>query len=277
MMGRRPREQSLYSADTQCLEFVGEDTFYGFLARHGRELFPDDQFAEIYCDGFGRPSKAPGMLAIALLLQAHDGVSDAEATARAAYDMCWKVALGVEMDERPFAKSTLQLFRAQLVIHEKAQAIFRRSLAYAWERGYRIKEGTAKDRVPSVHDPEQRHGHKSHGRSLTGHKAAVAADVDSRVISDVEVTPGNEPDGKSAAGLVERSEEALSAGFEETEEDADDDTETDGVTVEQVIGDTAYGSTQVRKEPRGGGHRADGEGRPGRGDPQGRVRDRSGE
>jgi len=32
--------------------------------------------------------------------------------------------------------STLQLFRAQLVIHEKAQAIFQRSLEYARERGY---------------------------------------------------------------------------------------------------------------------------------------------
>ena len=108
MMGHRPAQQSLYSADTQYLDFVGADTFYGFLARHGRGLFPDEQFAAIYCDGFGRPSNPPGMLAVALVLQTHDGVSDAEATARAAYDMRWKVALGVELDQRTFAKSTLQ-------------------------------------------------------------------------------------------------------------------------------------------------------------------------
>ena len=375
MMGRRPPQQSLYSADTQYLDFVGEDTFYGFLARHGRELFPDEEFAAIYSDGLGRPSVPPGMLAIALLLQAHDKASDAEATRRASYDMCWKVALGVEMDERPFAKSTLQQFRAQLLIHGKARAIFERSvrlsretgllkgrtsrlavdstqvlgrgavedtcnliargiaklcralaaveapqtkvedwakerglgryfassikasrdvdwddaeareaflteliadgervlamarqarcsldegsdedgrIAHAaelltvllWqdveptERGHRIKQGTAKDRVPSVEDPEQRHGHKSHNRNFTGHKLQTAVDVDSQVITDVDVTPGNEPDGKSAAGLVERSEETLGAGLEDDE----------GVTVEQVIGDTAYGSAQVRKE-----------------------------
>jgi hypothetical protein len=29
------------------------------------------------------------------------------------------------------------------------------------ERGYRIKQGTARDRIPSAHDPECRHGHKS--------------------------------------------------------------------------------------------------------------------
>ena len=377
MMGRRPPQQSLYSADTQYLDFVGADTFYGFLARHGRGLFPDEEFAAIYCDGLGRPSNPPGMLAVALVLQTHDGVSDAEASARAAYDMRWKVALGVEMDERPFAKSTLQQFRAQLLLHDKARVIFERSLQLAretgllkgrrsrlavdstqvlgrgavedtcnliahgiaklcrvlaaveasemkvehwaqerglaryfgssikasrdvdwddaeareaflteliadgervlamarqvrctleegsegdariaqaaelltvllWQdveptdRGQRIKRGTAQERVPSVEDPEQRHGHKSHNRSFTGHKLQVATDVDSQVITDVEVTPGNEPDGQSAAGLVQRSEEALNAGL--------DDDEAEGVTVEQVIGDTAYGSAQVRKE-----------------------------
>lgn len=371
MMGHRPAQQSLYSADTQYLDFVGEDTFYGFLARHGRGLFPDEDFAAIYCEDFGRPSVPPGRLAIALLLQAHDRVSDAEATRRATYDMCWKVALGIELDERPFAKSTLQQFRAQLVIHDQARAIFERSLQLAretgylkgrtarlavdsthvlgrgavedtynliahgiaklcralaaaedaeaeqwahahelgryfgssikasrevdwddeaarqaflteliadgerllgmarevrsglaagsaedariaeaaqllvqllWqdveptERGHRIKHGTAQDRVPSAEDPEQRHGHKSHNRSFTGHKLQVAVEVATQLIAEVAVTPGNESDGRSAVELVERAEENLGAGLDQD------------VTVEQVIGDTAYGSVQVRQE-----------------------------
>ena len=56
------------------------------------------------------------LLAVALVLQTYDGVSDEEAKQRADYDLRWKVALGVELDARPFAKSTLQEFRAQLVI-----------------------------------------------------------------------------------------------------------------------------------------------------------------
>jgi len=365
MMSRRPDQQSLFSADSQYLDFVGPESFYGFLARHGRELFRDDDFAALYCPDNGRPSVPPSLLAIALLLQAHDRVSDEEATERAAFDMRWKVALGIEMDQRLFVKSTLQLFRAQLVIHDQAQAIFRRSLEYAreqgyvkgrkmrlaldstivlghgavedtynliahgieelcrvlaevegqeperwaeayglgryfgssikasrevdWEqaasreaflteiigegeralelarearskleegseeddrikaagelltqllwqdvepteRGYRIRQGTARDRVPSVHDPEQRHGHKSHGRSFTGYKGAVAVDVESQLITEVEVIPGNEPDGDSAQQLVEQSEANL------------------GAEAQQVIGDTAYGSMAVRKE-----------------------------
>ena len=365
MLGRREKQQNLFSADNQYLDFVGADSFYGFLARHGRELFSDDAFEGLYCPDFGRPSVPPSLLAIALLLQAHDKVSDAEATQRAAFDMRWKVALGAEMDERPFAKSTLQLFRAQLLIHEQAGAIFRRSLQYAretgylkgrqsrlavdstlilgcgavedtynliahgirklcgalaaaeceepedwaechglaryfgssikasrevdwadetcreeflteiiadgerllelarqarseleagsdaderikaaaellaqllWqdveptERGYRIRRGTARDRVPSVEDPEQRHGHKSRNRSFTGHKAAIAVDVESQLITAVEVIPGNEPDGESAQKLVEDSEASAC------------------VEVEQVIGDTAYGSMEVRQK-----------------------------
>jgi len=92
----------------------------------------------------------PNLLAIALLLQAHDKVSDAEATKQAAYDMRWKVALSVEMDERPFAKSTLQLFRAQLVIHDQAQAVFVRNLEYARQVGY-LKGRKARVAVDSTH------------------------------------------------------------------------------------------------------------------------------
>ncbi len=40
------------------------------------------------------------------------------------------------MDARPFAKSTLHLFRAQLIEHEQVRAVFQRSLTFAREVGY---------------------------------------------------------------------------------------------------------------------------------------------
>jgi len=46
------------------------------------------------------------------------------------------VALGIGLADRPFAKSTLQLFRAQLVLHDRVRAVFQRSLAFARETGY---------------------------------------------------------------------------------------------------------------------------------------------
>ena len=75
-----------------------------------------------------------------MLLQAHDKVSDAEAKARADFDIRWKVALGVEIEDRPFAKSTFQVFRAQLILHDKVREVFEQSLRLAREKGY-LKRG----------------------------------------------------------------------------------------------------------------------------------------
>jgi hypothetical protein len=136
MLGKRSSQRGLFEADHLYLDFVGEDTFYGFLSCHRGELFRDGDFTMLYCLDNGRNSVPPSMLALALLLQAHDRVSDAEAKARADYDLRWKVALGIEIDTRPFAKSTLQLFRAQLILHDRVRAIFERSLEYARETGY---------------------------------------------------------------------------------------------------------------------------------------------
>ena len=78
----------------------------------------------------------PSLLATALLLQFHDKVSDAEAKARADFDLRWKVALRIEVEDRPFAKSTLQVFRAQLILHDKVGEVFESSLRLARESGY---------------------------------------------------------------------------------------------------------------------------------------------
>ncbi len=118
------------------LDHVGRDTFYGFLALHREELFRDEDFASLYCLDNGRPSVSPNLLATALLLQTYEGVSDEESKQRADFDLRWKVALGVGLEERPFAKSTLQLFRVHLILPERARAIFQKSLDFARQTGY---------------------------------------------------------------------------------------------------------------------------------------------
>src|SRR6266511_2938096 len=135
MLGKRSAQQGMFEADTLYGEFVGQRTFYGYLASQRYELFRDADFAELYCHDNGRPSVPPSLLATALVLQAYDGVSDDEATRRAAFDLQWKVALSVELEVRPFAKGTLQEFRAQLIVHDQTRAIFQRSLEVAKRRG----------------------------------------------------------------------------------------------------------------------------------------------
>ena len=136
MLGERSKQRGLWEADSLYLEHVGRDSFYGILASLRGQLFRDSDFAVLYCADNGRDSVPPSLLATVLLLQAHDRVSDAEAKARADFDLRWKVALGIEVEDRPFAKSTLQVFRAGLILHDKVREVFERSLKLARESGY---------------------------------------------------------------------------------------------------------------------------------------------
>ena len=143
MLGERSNQRGLWEADRLYLDHVGKDTFYGLLASLRGRLFRDTDFAEFYCADNGRDSVPPSLLATALLLQSHDKVSDADADAkaRADFDIRWKVALGIEVEDRPFAKSTLQVFRAQLILHDKVREVFESSLRLARESGYLKRRG----------------------------------------------------------------------------------------------------------------------------------------
>jgi len=136
MLGKRTDQRGLFEADHLHLDFVGRDTFYGFLASQRGRMFRDEEFAELYVLDNGCPSVPPSLLATALLLQTYDRVSDEEAKARADFDLRWKVALGIELEQRPFAKSTLQLFRGQLILHKQVRAVFKKSLTFARQSGY---------------------------------------------------------------------------------------------------------------------------------------------
>jgi transposase len=367
MLGERGPQPGLFAADTMYLKFVGPDTFYGFLAAHRDEIFHDEDFAKLYCLDNGRPSVPPSLLATALVLQTHDRASDDEAKQRADYDLRWKVALGIEVDARPFAKSTFQEFRAQLIVHEEQRAIFQRSLELAKRQGYfkgkkklkvaldttnilgrgavkdtynlladgivlvlrvlanqaggeeladfaeregfgryvtdaslkgeaeidwsnagerrqflkeivadadrllelvrtareqleaespedvalaeaagllarvlvqdierkadgpSLHDGVAEDRMPSVHDPEMRHGRKSKSKRFDGHKADVAVDTDSQLITAVGILDGNAPDAEQALERIKETEAAT------------------GCAVQETIGDCAYGDGGTRQ------------------------------
>ena len=127
MLGRTERQGDLFEADNLYRDYVGERSLYVALGRL-RSCFQDDDFADLYDEGNGRPSVPPSELCMLMVLQFLHGVSDQEAVDRAAYDLRWKVALGLQVDEKLCSKSTLQLFRARLVIHERHGQILERSV-----------------------------------------------------------------------------------------------------------------------------------------------------
>ena len=135
MIGQRSAQAGLFDAGNVFGIDLDPDTFYGQLAQVSRSLFSDEQFAGFYSDRNGRPSVPPSLLALTLLMQEYAGVSDLEAVERTGVDLRWAVVLGRPAGEPLCAKSTLQMFRAHLVLHEQAHAIFAASIEAARAAG----------------------------------------------------------------------------------------------------------------------------------------------
>ena len=371
MLGKQNPQSNFFLPENRLRERIGKESFYVFLSDHRHEIFTDEDFSFLYCSNNGRESVPPSLLATALLLQSHDRVSDQEAVDRAKFDQRWQVALGVGDDEQPFAKSTLCMFRNQLIIHDKAKMIFAKGLNFLAQKGFikrnkkifaidttpifgrgavedtfnllaeglrqtlkvlaeitqqpieeysrandcsrysassfkgtwsidwdddkqrqivlnslvadcrrilfmasealssldehsseahrllsatellskllvqdirelspekaEIIVGVAKDRIISVHDPELparpaggRHGRKSASERFDGQKAVIAAEVETQVIADVDVLPGNAHDSLNAPELIEQASKNLDA------------------EIEGVLGDGAYGTVEAR-------------------------------
>ena len=110
MLGERSDQRGLWEADRLYLDHVGRESFYGLLASMRGRLFRDADFAGFYCPDNGRDSVPPSLLATALLLQSHDKVSDAEAKARADFDLRWKVALGLRRKTGPSPRARCRCF-----------------------------------------------------------------------------------------------------------------------------------------------------------------------
>lgn len=136
MMGERSMQDTLFAADHLYLDHVGRDTVYGYLAQKRQRLFRDEDFAVLYCRNNGRPSVPPSLGVSILFLRAYEGVSFVEAIERTKYDLRWKVALGLEMEEAPMQKSALQELEAKLVLHEQGEALLKKSIDEARRAGY---------------------------------------------------------------------------------------------------------------------------------------------
>ena len=136
-----------------------ERSFYGALRKFGEELLGGDLFAAMYASGVGRPSVPPIILAKAVLLEMHDGVSDREAEQHAKFDLRWRYALDLDVDDKVFDASTLCRFRARLLVHEQERSAFERFVTAAQAAGLlsrrQIMDSTAVHGAGAVQDTYQ--------------------------------------------------------------------------------------------------------------------------
>jgi len=87
---------------------------------------------------------------------------------------------------------------------------------------YQMIEGTAKDRVISVNDPEMRHGHKTSSKIQDGYKAEIITGGEKgELVLGVKTDTANTADGEHMADLIDEIKEA-------------------GHDIDKLYGDSAY-------------------------------------
>src|ERR1035437_8635194 len=86
---------------------VKPDSIYALLHRECFRLFPDELFADLFTD-LGRRSVPPLIVAVVMVLQRLEGLSDREAVERFTFDARWKYAAGgLPFDHPGFAHTVL--------------------------------------------------------------------------------------------------------------------------------------------------------------------------
>ena len=84
MQGRERAGRQLLDAGTLVGHLVPAGSMFAFLAAHRQELFGDEDFADLFPSGKGRPSVPVSMIASVMVLQVLHDYSDAEAAEAAA-------------------------------------------------------------------------------------------------------------------------------------------------------------------------------------------------
>jgi len=124
-----------------CRELIPAGSVFAFLAEHRRVLFPPEAFADLYAPVNGRPSVPPDLLATVVVLQALHGLSDEDAVAAVRFDLRWKAACGLGLEDRGFDPSLLTYFRRRLARSADPDRIF------AIVRGVVAQTGVLTDRT----------------------------------------------------------------------------------------------------------------------------------
>jgi hypothetical protein len=81
-LGKADKQGDLLDDVTRfCDQTLDEHSIYSFLHRERDRLFPDEAFADLF-DASGRRSVPPSVVAVVMVLQRLEGLSDREATER---------------------------------------------------------------------------------------------------------------------------------------------------------------------------------------------------
>ena len=123
MQGIERADRQLLDAGALVGHLVPAGSMFAFLAAHRGELFGDEDFADLFPSGRGRPSVPASVMASVMVLQVLHDYSDAEAAEAARCDLRWKAACGFSLDHAGFDPSTLVYWRRRLARSDRPHRI----------------------------------------------------------------------------------------------------------------------------------------------------------
>jgi transposase-like protein DUF772/DDE family transposase len=122
MQGFERMDRELTDAEMLAGHLVPEGSMFAFLAAHRAEVFPDADYADLFA-AFGRPSLPATRMAAVLALQSLHDFSDRETAEAVRFDVRWKVACGLAIDDQGFDPSSLVYWRGRIAKSERPHRV----------------------------------------------------------------------------------------------------------------------------------------------------------
>ena len=115
MQGFERADRQLLDTGALAGHLIPDNSMFAFLAGHRAEVFPDADYADLFAPpGFGRPSVPATRMAAVMTLQTLHDFSDRETAEAVKFDVRWKVACGLALDDPGFDPSTLVYWRRRI-------------------------------------------------------------------------------------------------------------------------------------------------------------------
>ena len=115
MQGFERMDREFTDAEMLAGHLVPAGSMFAFLAAHRAEVFPDADYADLFAPpGFGRPSLPATRMAAILALQSLHDFSGRETAEAVRFDVRWKVACGLAIDDQGFDPSSLVYWRKRI-------------------------------------------------------------------------------------------------------------------------------------------------------------------
>ncbi|MFI5068250.1 MAG: transposase [Streptosporangiales bacterium] len=124
MQGFERMDREFTDAELLAGHLVPAGSMFAFLAAHRAGVFPDADYADLFAPpGFGRPSLPATRMAAVLALQTLHDYSDRETAEAVRFDVRWKVACGLAIEDVGFDPSSLVYWRRRIAKSERPHRV----------------------------------------------------------------------------------------------------------------------------------------------------------